>query len=319
MSGLIAAALCSLTSGCRQPPSSPLVSRPDPASFHGSNALAEVSAFLAVGPRDAGTPGAERAARYLAGRLAAIGVSAEVDDFSAAVPGGTGVFHNVLACLPGTSTGLVVLAAHYDTKSGIPGFQGANDSGSGVGLLLALATWYRGAPRLGPTVWLAFLDGEECRVEYGPNDGLHGSRHLARRLVEQGLAGQVRGVLVADMIGDRDLGVTLPRNGTPELMAAVFEAATQEKCRDRFALHSGGVLDDHEPFLEAGMPAVDLIDFEFGSAPGLNDYWHTAADTIDKLSADSLGIVGRVLIRLLDTLDAGHPASGSTASFRTTN
>ena len=311
------AALAFLLAGCH-PPAAALVPRPDPAVFHGSNALAEVSAFLVGGPRDAGTPGAERAAHYLAGRLAAIGVSAEADDFPDAAPGGTGVFHNVIARLPGISTGIVVLAAHYDTKSGIPGFQGANDSGSGVGLLLALAAWYRAAPPIGPALWLTFLDGEECRVEYGPHDGLHGSRHLARRLVEQGLASQVRAVVVADMIGDRDLGVTLPRNGTPELMTAVFDAATQEKCRSRFALHVGGVLDDHEPFLEAGMPAVDLIDFEFGSAPGLNDYWHTPADTLDKLSAESLGTVGRVLIRLLNNLD-GQPASGSTASFRTTN
>lgn len=300
---LVLVALAGFAVGCHQPVA-PTASRPDPAAFQGSNALAEVAAFLAVGPRDAGTPGAERAALYLARRLNAIGVFVEVDNFTDIVPGGTGIFHNVIARLPGTSTGMVVLAAHYDTKSGIPGFQGANDSGSGVGLLLALAAWYKTAPRLGPTVWLAFLDGEECRVDYGPHDGLHGSRHLARRLVEQGVAGQVRAVVVADMIGDRDLGVTLPRNGTPELMTAVFAAATQENCRSRFALHTGAVLDDHEPFLEAGMPAVDLIDFEFGSAPGLNDYWHTPADTLDKLSADSLGTVGRVLIRLLDNLDA---------------
>ena len=316
---VLLAALVSLLSGCHPPSPTPRpVPRPDPAAFQGSNALAEVAAFLEVGPRDAGTPGAERAAHYLAGRLATLGVSAEVDTFSDVTPGGTGVFRNVIARLPGTSTGLVVLAAHYDTKSGIPGFQGANDSGSGVGLLLALAAWYRAAPPLGPTVWLAFLDGEECRVEYGPHDGLHGSRRLAQRLVEQGLGAQVRGVIVADMIGDRDLGVTLPRNGTPELMTAVFQAASREGCRSRFALHAGEVLDDHEPFLEAGLPAVDLIDFEFGSAPGLNDYWHTSADTLDKLSADSLGTVGRVLIRLLDDLD-GQTTSGSTASFKTAN
>ena len=300
---LLLVALVGFAVGCR-PSAAPTVPRPDPAAFQGSNALAEVGAFLAGGPREAGTPGADRAAHYLAGRLAAIGVPAEVDTFRDAVPGGTGVFHNVIARIPGTSTGIVVLAAHFDTKSGIPGFQGANDSGSGVGLLLALAAWYRSVPPPGSSVWLAFLDGEECRVEYGPHDGLHGSRHLAGRLVEQGLAGQVRAVIVADMIGDRDLGVTLPRNGTPELMTAVFNAAAKEKCRSSFALHAGEVLDDHEPFLEAGMPAVDLIDFEFGSAPGLNDYWHTAADTLDKLSADSLGKVGRVVIRALDDMNS---------------
>lgn len=277
----------------------------------------EVQSFLAVGARDGGTPGGERAATYLAGRLASIGVSAHVDTFTDNTPDGPRTFRNVIARLPGVSTSIVVLVAHYDTKSGIAGFQGANDSGSGVGLLLALARRYREAPPPHPSVWLAFVDGEECRREYGPHDGLHGSRRLARALVEEGLTGRVLAVVVVDMIGDKDLGVTLPRNGTYALMAKVFAAAEAEGCRRLFALHAGSVLDDHQPFLDAGMPAVDLIDFEYGSAPGRNDYWHTADDTLDKLSVESLGAVGRVVIRLVNALE-GQPASGS-GSLRADN
>jgi Zn-dependent M28 family amino/carboxypeptidase len=81
-----------------------------------------------------------------------------------------------------------------------------------------------------------------------------------------------------------------------------FKAAEEEGIRQRFSLFPGGILDDHQPFLDAGIPAVDLIDFQYGSAPGLNDYWHTEADTMDKLSAESLGRVARVTVRMLNAL-----------------
>lgn len=306
-----------VAAGCRPAAPAPVTRRPDPGAFQGSNALAHVQAFLAVGPRDADTPGAARAAHFLAERLDTLGVPAAIDRFRDLTPGGTGVFQNVIGRLPGTETGIVVLAAHYDTKSGIPDFQGANDSGSGVGLLLALATWYRAAPPLRSAVWFAFLDGEECRREYGPHDGFHGSRHLARVLSDQGQAARVRAVIVLDMIGDRDLTVTLPRNGTPSLLTAAFGAAAAEGRRAAFSFFGGAILDDHQAFLDAGMPAVDLIDFQYGSTPGANDYWHTAADTLDKLSAESLGTVGRVVIRMVDAIEA-QPASGS-ASLSTDN
>lgn len=309
---LVAAVLFQLSaSGCRRP-ADPIPTRPSPSGFTGTAALDEVRSFLENGPRDAGTPGAEKAARYLADRLAAAGIRVETDTFHDLTPDGTATFRNVIGRIPGKVTGIVLLGAHYDTKSGIPGFQGANDSGSGVGLLLALARWYAAAPPMHTSVWFAFLDGEECRREYGPRDGLHGSRRLARTLVERGLAAQVRAVVVVDMVGDRDLRVTLPRNGTPALMSALFAAAQSAGYREVFGLHPGGILDDHQPFLDAGMPAVDLIDFEYGLARGLNDYWHTPADTVDKLDAGSLEKVGRVLIHWLDACDAqASSASGA--------
>jgi Zn-dependent M28 family amino/carboxypeptidase len=62
------------------------------------------------------------------------------------------------------------------------------------------------------------------------------------------------------------------------------------------------ILDDHQPFLDRGIPAIVLIDFQYGSAPGLNDYWHTSQDTLDKLSADSFEVVGQVVLRVLNDL-----------------
>ncbi len=298
-----AALLVLLFSGCgRRDTAAPPVSAVPLAGFDGARALAEVAALVALGPREAGSPNTLKAADYLATRLRTLGLPVERQTFTAAAPGGTATFHNVVGKIAGRGRGLIVLGAHYDTKGGIPGFVGANDSGSGVGVLLELARILKHGWTDAPDVWLAFLDGEECRESYGPHDGLHGSRHLVQQLVAAGRTNEVRGVIVLDMIGDRDLTVTLPPNGDARLTALVLEAATREGVRQKFSLAPGPILDDHQPFLDAGLPAVDVIDFFYGSAPGLHDYWHTPADTLDKVSADSLQVIGRVVLRMLTSL-----------------
>ncbi|MBI3985980.1 MAG: M28 family peptidase [Lentisphaerae bacterium] len=301
--------------GCARKPAADAVSW-DPARLQGTNALVETRRFVELGPKIAGTPGAETAAASLYARLQALGLKASLDVFTEPAPGGPTVFRNITAELQGRGSrsdhsrsdrGLtsnwVVLCAHYDTKSGIgESFAGANDSGSGTGLLLELGRALRDGRPHNVNVLLAFLDGEECKKTYGAMDGLHGSRRLARQLHQDGRSGNVRGVILLDMIGDRDLTITLPRNGSIALVSQVLTAAGEEGARLNFTLSTMTITDDHQPFLDAGMPAVDLIDFEYGSAPGKNDYWHTAADTMDKLSADSLQTVGRVVIRTLNRL-----------------
>ena len=273
----------------------------------GQRALGEVRAFVALGARDSGTLGAVGAAEYLQRRLARIGIAGEMDTFTNDTPQGRLVFRNVVGTLTGRADCVVILASHYDTKTGIgDGFVGANDGGSSTGLLLELGrvlASLQGAP----TVILAFFDGEECRVTYGPHDGLHGSRRCVEWLRARGRLRDVRAVILLDMIGDADLNVMIPRNSSPELTSLAFTAARAEGVRDRFGLHGGSVLDDHVPFLEAGVPAIDLIDFEYGSAPGRNDFWHTTQDTLDKLSADSLQTVGRVVLRMVGAIAASRP------------
>lgn len=296
--------------GCGRPPPpdapvAPPAARPAPPAISGAAALEEVRAFVALGPRDAGTPGAERAANYLAERLRALGVAAEIQEFREPSPlGPDTVFRNVLGRIPGRTDRIVLLASHYDTKAGIPDFVGANDSGSSTGLLLELARAFAAGAPPEPEIRFAFFDGEECRTEYGPTDGFHGSRHLARTMAADGSLSNVAAMILLDMVGDRDLTLTLPRNSTPGLVAAAFAAARAEGARERFQLYPYSVGDDHAAFFERGVPAIDLIDFEYGSAPGLNDYWHTAADTLDKLSAASLELVGRVAARLVVELPA---------------
>ncbi|MBL7077397.1 MAG: M28 family peptidase [Kiritimatiellae bacterium] len=311
--GGLLTSLLLLSLGCdRSPVPSNL---PPPDAVDGAVALSEVARFVGVGPRVSGTPGASRAAAFISDRLRGVGYRALLDAFSETTPDGDVAFANVIGIPPGMSgtmlpevlgnaeSPVVILLSHYDTKAGISGrFVGANDSGSSTGLLLHLAGLIAArAPTLPPVV-LAFVDGEEARHNYGPNDGLHGSRHLADLIVSSGQQDKVSGVIVLDMIGDKDLDIRIPPNTTHDLLQIAFKAAEAEGVRSQFGISRGSVLDDHVPFLERGIPAIDLIDFEFGSAPGLNDYWHTDADTMDKLSAESLEIVGRVVLRMLPRL-----------------
>jgi glutaminyl-peptide cyclotransferase len=303
---VVASVLTAVVSGCGRREHAASLPAVPLTGFDGARALAEVNAFVALGPREAGSANALKAAEYLAGRLQSLGITAERQSFADTVSGGTATFHNVIGKISGTGQGRnharIILCAHFDTKRGIPGFIGANDSGSGVGVLLELARILKAGWRGTPEIWLAFFDGEECRESYGPQDGLHGSRHLARQLIATGPASDVHAVILLDMVGDRDLTVTLPSNGDARLTALVLDAATAVGERAKFSLASGPILDDHQPFLDAGLPAVDLIDFFFGSAPGLNDYWHTTTDTSDKLSAESLRTIGRVVLHLLAEL-----------------
>lgn len=308
------AALCA--AGCGKSPEKPAVAAEPaaaakaPTGISGEAALEEVRKFVALGPKEPGTPGAEQAANYLLGRLREIGVEAEIQEFRDATPIGELTFRNVLGRIPGTGGKIILFAAHYDTKAGIEGFVGANDSGSGTGLLLELAqTLKRDAPRE-MEIRFAFFDGEESRERYSPNDGFHGSRHLAQTMEADGSLANVAAMILLDMVGDQDLTITIPRNCTPWLTTLAFDAARAEGARDRFQLYPYTVGDDHEEFFARGVPAVDLIDFQYGTAPGKNDLWHTAQDTLEHVSAESLGLVGRVAARLADAVSRRDPAAG---------
>ncbi|MFA7368112.1 MAG: M28 family metallopeptidase [Kiritimatiellales bacterium] len=273
------------------------------ARFDGAKAMAETEALVKISPRDAGGGGARRASVQLESRLKALGLKTAIDTFSEDTPSGKMHFNNVLGRIPGKTNRLIVLASHFDTKSGISkDFQGANDSGSSSGILMELARVLKKRGPLETEFLIAFLDGEECRKEYGPHEGLHGSRHLAQQIYDAGGAKLVKAVIVIDMVGDRDLNISIPRNSSPELVKELFYAAHELGVRPKFSLGPGSILDDHVPFLLAGMPVVDVIDFDYGSAPGLNDYWHTPKDTLDKLSVKSLQTVGDVVMRMVENL-----------------
>jgi len=312
---LIALVLCAACAAvsCRRaetPANAPLI---DPGQYAGEKALAEVRNFVAIGPRIPGTPGSATAADYLQERLKGFGLAPMVDVFHSDTPHGDTVFRNVLARLPGKEPGVIVLVSHYDTKAGIANdFVGANDSGSSTGLLLEMARLLA-LPRAtlpGPSILFAFVDGEEALVEYGPKDGLYGSYRLSMRIGRERKKDPVHAVIVVDMIGDKNLNVTIPPNTAPTLRKLALDAAHEGGVRSFFSLGEQDILDDHVPFMQANLPAVNLIDFHYG-AWGRNDYWHTREDTMDKLSAESLEIVGRTVLRMLNRLSAPPTAAES--------
>lgn len=272
-------------------------------TIDGNVALTEVRHFVSLGARDSGTPGAKQAATYIASSLKELGIDPLIDEFSDDIGSDKITFRNITGIIHGTKRKTVIIASHYDTKSGISDdFIGANDSGSSTGLLLALAAKLKREPPMPYDIILAFLDGEECIKRYNSTDGLHGSKRLAATLVSNKIADRVLAVIILDMIGDKNLNISIPRNSTPKLISLVFNAAHAAGSRQHFSLSDSMILDDHVPFLRAGMPAIDLIDFEFGSAPEKNDYWHTTNDTMDKLSAESLEITGNVVLEMLSQM-----------------
>lgn len=282
--------------------------RLNPVQVSGELVLEQVRKFIAVSPRVSGTDNAASAAKYIADRLRGYGLSPKVDEFTDVVSGSSITFRNVTARLVGDNdNGIIIIASHYDTKIGMADdFTGANDSGSSTGLVLELARIFAGSGWAGPDIMFAFFDGEECRESYGESDGLHGSRRLAGLLKDKGYISSIKAVIVLDMIGDRDLTVTLPRNCSGKLLGLVFETAREEGVRGKFSLSSGAVVDDHVPFHASGVPAVDIIDYKYGSERGKNDFWHTSEDTIDKLSADSLQIIGRIVVRMINRVSTGQ-------------
>ncbi len=294
-----------LTAGCGRIPT-PDSGWPSFSEADGTNALERVERLVQIRPRDSGSAGAAYAAQWIAQELRAIGLRPVADTWREETAQGALQFSNIFADLPGATNRLVLIGSHFDTKTGLgPGFQGANDSGSSTGLALELARILRGkASPLKHTVRFAFFDGEECRVSYRPNDGLHGSRRMALQLAREQEQRPVAAVIILDMVGDRDLGLVIPRNVTPWLARVALDAAASTGY-PQLRIAPGAILDDHWPFVEQGMAALNLIDFEYGSSPGRNDYWHTLEDSLDKLSAHSLTVTGRIVLDLIRRIEEG--------------
>lgn len=296
--------ICGLIAGCGKLDPFAAAKKVEIEPDFGTHAFLKAEAFANLGPKNAMTDGAEKAAEWISSRLKELGLSPKIDQFNDPDSDGNGrIFRNVYASLPGSEMTTVLLISHYDTKSGISdNFTGANDSASSTGLLLQLAEWYQRRPRKA-TVIFAFLDGEECVSQYTGEDGLHGSRHLATMM--RGGNVKLDAVILADMIGDADLKLTVPVNSTPRLVEILEKSAAMQSVSNIVSFFPGDILDDHQPFLYRGYPAIDLIDFCYGSKPGANDYWHTDKDTVDKISSDSLGKMGALIIQMVELLSAG--------------
>jgi glutaminyl-peptide cyclotransferase len=267
-----------------------------PPSFDGAAALRHVERLVAIGPRPAGSPGAARARSYIVDELKKAGVSAKVESFDAMTPHGRLPMANVVAVILGRRPDVILIAGHYDTKwfRDIT-FVGANDGGSSAALLIELARRLRERPRE-YTYWVAWFDGEEARESWTPTDSLYGSRRMAAELGKSRRLPSA--VIVADMIGDRDLGIRREAGSTAWMTDVIWASAVRLGYATHFLQDTLAVEDDHAPFIRKGIPATLLIDFDFPP-------WHTASDTLDKVSAQSLEIVGKVILDALPGIEDG--------------
>lgn len=272
-------------------------------AFDSSRAWKHLEAQVAFGPRPAGSDALESTRQYLETELRAVGLEPRRETFDCPeAPYGplrvTNVFADVVA--PGTDAAklpIVVLCTHYDTKKlGFP-FVGANDGGSGTAVLLELARVLAAAPNPDVVTRLLFLDGEEAlRFDWQDPDNRYGSRHHVKALVDRGEAERVKACILLDMIGDAELVLTPDTYSDTRLMQIFRDAAKSLGLEKHIGKRAEQIKDDHLSFLAAGIPALDLIDFEYGPA---NRYWHTADDTLAHCSAQSLDVIGRLVLAAL--------------------
>jgi hypothetical protein len=275
--------------------------------FSGGGALAYTRRIVSFGPRPSGSEAMRKLQAYILGELKALGCPVIQDDFNASTPLGPTPMKNIIARFPGTSGKIAVISGHYDTKP-MPGtyFVGANDGGSSAAFLLEMAKTLAHAPHQ-DDVWLVWFDGEEAVAQWSEYDSLYGSRHLAERWAADGTLGRVKALINVDMIGDRDLQILEDMNSAAPLREMVWQIAERLGYGKHFLRNQSSIEDDHIPFLRRGVSALDLIDLDYG--PG-KSYWHTDKDTMDKLSAGSFEIVGRVVLETLQALERESGADG---------
>ena len=272
--------------------------------FSGTRAFDHVERLVALGPRPSGSDAMKLAQRYIVADLQSNRLKVREDDFVASTPRGPIPMKNIVAVCQGSEPGILLIGTHYETKIFDEfEFVGANDGTSGVGVLLELANLL-GSSRQGLSVWLVFFDGEECVEKWSPTDSLYGSREMARRLVETGEISSIRTMVLLDMIGDRYLTVQRDVGAPAWLVAAIRGAAESIGKGHHFFQTALNPQDDHVPFREAGVPAIDLIDFLYGADPTEHrNTWHAPGDTLDKISAASLETVGRVTMLSISAIE----------------
>jgi glutaminyl-peptide cyclotransferase len=273
--------------------------KPSSALVSGNLAFAHVEKLVSFGPRPPGSPGIGRAQAYILETLGKLSLEVEQQDFLASTPNGPISMKNIVGKSQGRQSQAIILASHYDTllmKNAA--FVGANDGGSSTGLLLELAR-VLAKTKSKLSLWFVFFDGEEAQRQWSETDGLYGSRYFVDKLKAEGQLGQIKAMILMDMIGDRDLKIENDLSSTSWLMQLVRKSAKDLGYGRHVSSTEKGIVDDHIPFIRAGIPAVDLIDYDFGFN---NSLWHTPNDTLDKVSPQSLKVVGEIVVRTIESL-----------------
>jgi Zn-dependent M28 family amino/carboxypeptidase len=260
--------------------------------FDGENAYLYAQSQMDFGPRTPGSAAHQKTIDLITDELSSNGWEVEIQSEER----NGYLMKNVIGKNSGAmDQPWIILGAHYDTRfyanmdsdieKQLQPVPGANDGASGVAVLLELA---RVLPDdLNKNIWLVFFDAEDQGSIEGW-DWILGSRSFVKTLQSKPDA-----VVIVDMIGDKNLNVYYERNSDVGVQEEIWEIAAGLGYEKHFIPeYKYSMLDDHTPFLEKGMVAIDIIDFDY-------PYWHTSQDTIDKISPESLEMIGTTIYHWL--------------------
>jgi glutaminyl-peptide cyclotransferase len=281
-------------------------------SFDEARAWKDLEHQVGLGPRPPGSEALERTRAYIEQELSKAGLKPVRESFEVPAPPASGgamkpahaiamanVYADLAAKDPKAET--VILCTHFDTKISSERFVGANDGGSGTAVLLELARVLAADGPRDLAYRFLFLDGEEAlRWDWAGDDNTYGSRHHAAELKKSGKAASVRCCILLDMVGDKDLRFWNEAYSNSRLASIVVDAAASEGLSDHVNGKREQARDDHLSFMAVGIPSLDLIDFDYGPD---NAWWHSKDDTLDKCSAKSLGITGRLVLASLPGIE----------------
>lgn len=287
----------------------PLEARKVPANF-GEKAFLHVQSLVALGPRYSGQPGWSKQLDYIDAHFKKLGIPTKRDTWTDRRELMT--FTNISATIPGTRKERILLACHHDTKctTGHPDkkhnfhFVGANDGASAVALLLEFAEILQKRNNEA-TIELVFFDGEES-LDWNWNEAaraLFGSKRYLKRHRDALLLGdepRIEAMVLLDMVGRDELHIQEELYSTDLMRRICWSAAVATKHHAHFYVRAEAAADDHKPFLDVGIPAVDLIDLNG------NPTWHTPYDTVERMSPDSIQKVADVVLTMLPAIETAY-------------
>jgi glutaminyl-peptide cyclotransferase len=265
--------------------------------FDSNRAWTDLERQVAFGPRPAGSAPLAACRQYIESQLKAAGITFREQPFDAMTPGGVIHMTNVVGTIRGKRPERIALATHYDTKRFAEfTFVGASDAASSTAAVLELARVLKNRQNEF-TIELLFLDGEEAvNTEWRDPDNTYGSKYYVRAAQQAGTLGGLKALILLDMVGDRDLDIRADSNSARWLNSIVWSSAARLGYTSTFIPEDFTVEDDHLPFVEAGVPSVDIIDLDYPQ-------WHTAQDDLNHVSARSLQIVGDVVLDALPQIE----------------
>ncbi len=269
------------------------------STFNGKAAYDYVEKIVGFGQRTSGSEQLIATSEFILNELKTNGINrVEFLDFIANTPHGATPMRNVVAYIPGAKDQFVIVSGHYDLKKYPASMQfvGANDSGSSTALLLELSKVLK-TPHY--SIMLIFFDGEECFENYSTTDGLYGSKYMVEYLRQNNQLNSCIGMINVDMIGDKDLQFTLPANSDLQMYKILKTGEEILGYNNIVKLSNSNILDDLEPFRQAGVRAINIIDFNYGPN---NSFWHTSEDNLTNISAESLEKTGKLVHYLIENL-----------------